>query len=526
MKKNLPITDREVEFPDNTNILSTTDLKGQVTYVNQDFITICGFSQDELLGKNHNIVRHPDMPPAAFQSLWDTVQTGNSWMGIVKNRCKNGDHYWVSAYVTPITEDGKVVEYQSVRTRPEPEQIARASQLYARLSAGKGFKPSLASRIRLPWRLLGAGVLATLAALGLHHSGVAGTDGTAAIVVAAMLASLLSMLIIQPIHQVIEQTRTSVSNDALARRIYTGRDDEAGQLQFALFRLRSEARAIAGRINDCAEQLGQNAERLASAVERSSQGLNHQQSETEQIASAITEMVASIEEVARHAQMTAVSAEGSNTCASNGQAVMADAREAILSLTDEIENATGVIDQLATSSDNIHGILEVITGISEKTNLLALNAAIEAARAGEHGRGFAVVAEEVRNLAQRSQESVGEIQTLLESLQQGSRNATDAMRQSQNKARHTVERALQAADALQEITVAVNQITDMNTQIASAVEQQLSVSGEIERNVGLIRDVAQNNLSDGEQTQLSAEEMAGLSRNLKQLSTNFWVVKA
>ncbi len=526
MKKNLPITDREVEFPNNTNILSTTDLKGQVTYVNQDFITICGFRQDELLGKNHNIVRHPDMPPAAFQSLWDTVQTGNSWMGIVKNRCKNGDHYWVSAYVTPITEDGKVIEYQSVRTRPEPEQIARASQLYARLSAGKEFKPSLASRIRLPWRLLGAGILATLAALGLHQSGVAGTDGTAAIVIAAMLASLLSMLIIQPIHQVIEQTRKSVSDDALARRIYTGRDDEAGQLKFALFRLRSEARAIAGRINDCAEQLGLNAERLASAVERSSQGLNHQQSETEQIASAVTQMVASIEEVARHAQMTAVSAEGSNTCASNGQAVMADAREAILSLTDEIENATGVIDQLATSSDNIHGILEVITGISEKTNLLALNAAIEAARAGEHGRGFAVVAEEVRNLALRSQESVGEIQTLLESLQLGSRNATDAMRQSQSKARHTVERALQAADALQEITAAVNQITDMNTQIASAVEQQLSVSGEIERNVELIRDVAQNNLSDGRQTQLSAEEMAGLSRNLKQLSTNFWVVKA
>lgn len=266
----MPITDREVEFPNNTNILSTTDLKGQVTYVNQDFITICGFRQDELLGQNHNIVRHPDMPQAAFQSLWDTVQTGNSWMGIVKNRCKNGDHYWVSAYVTPITEDGKVIEYQSVRTRPEPEQIARASQLYARLSAGKEFKPSLASRIRLPWRLLGAGILATLAALGLHQSGVAGTDGTAAIVIAAMLASLLSMLIIQPIHQVIEQTRKSVSDDALARRIYTGRDDEAGQLKFALFRLRSEARAIAGRINDCAEQLGQNAERLASAVERSS----------------------------------------------------------------------------------------------------------------------------------------------------------------------------------------------------------------------------------------------------------------
>lgn len=526
MKKNLPVTDHAVEFPADTNILSTTDLKGQVSYVNQDFVDICGFNQEELLGKNHNIVRHPDMPSAAFQSLWDTVKTGHSWMGVVKNRCKNGDHYWVSAYVTPITEDGKVIEYQSVRTRPEPEQIARASQLYAQLSAGKNFKPSLLSRIRLPWRLLGSGVMATLFALGLYHSGVIGQDGSAAVVIAAMLASLLSMLVVHPIYQVIEKTRTTVSNDALARRIYTGRDDEAGQLEFALFRLRSEARAIAGRINDCAEQLGHNADRLATAVERSSEGLNHQQAETEQIASAITQMVASIQDVARHAQMTAVSAEGSNTCASNGQIVMADAREAILSLTDEIENATSVIDQLAVSSENINGILDVITGIAEKTNLLALNAAIEAARAGEHGRGFAVVAEEVRNLAQRSQESVCEVQSLLESLQQGSRKATGVMRQSQTKARETVERALQAADALQEITAGVNQITDMNTQIACAVEQQLNVSGEIERNVGLIRDVALSNLSDGEQTQISAEQMAGLSRNLKQLSTNFWTIKA
>jgi len=526
MKKNLPVTDHEVAFSENANILSTTDLKGQITYVNQDFIQISGFNQSELLGKSHNIVRHPDMPTDAFRSLWQSVQSGRSWMGLVKNRCKNGDHYWVNAYVTPIIENGKVVEYQSVRTRPKPEQVARARQLYARLSSGKAFTPRLLSRIPLLWRLLGAGVLVTLITLALLYSGLTGTGATVPVVMAALLTSLLSIWIIRPVHQVVEHTRKTISDDPLARRIYTGRDDEAGQLEFALFRLRSEARAIAGRINASAEQLDQNAEKLTASVTRSSESLHHQQAETEQIASAISEMAASIQEVAQHAQMTATSAEGSNTCARNGQTIMTQTREAILSLTDEIENATSVIDQLASSSNSINSILEVITGIAEKTNLLALNAAIEAARAGEHGRGFAVVAEEVRNLAQRSQESVSEIQTLLASLQQSSRNATEVMRKSQAKAHQTVERAQQASEALQEITTTVDRIAEMNTQITSAVEQQLDVSSEIERNVGMIRDVAQSNLDDSQQTQKSSEELARLSCNLKQLSTNFWTIKA
>jgi len=526
MKKNLPVTDHEVEFSENANILSTTDLKGQITYVNQDFVSISGFNQSELLGKSHNIVRHPDMPPDAFQALWQTIQSGRSWMGIVKNRCKNGDHYWVNAYVTPIIENGKVVEYQSVRTRPRPEQVARARQLYTRLSNNQPFRPGLISRIPLPWKLLGSGILVALITLSLFQFGSVNTDVMAPAVISALLTSLLAMWIVRPLHQVVEHTRKTISDDPLARRIYTGRDDEAGQLEFALFRLRSEARAIAGRINASAEQLDQNAENLTAAVTRSSEGLHHQQAETEQIASAISQMAASIQEVARHAQMTATSAEGSNACARNGQTVMTQTRDAILSLTDEIENATSVIDQLASSSDSIHSILEVITSIAERTNLLALNAAIEAARAGEHGRGFAVVAEEVRNLAQRSQKSVSEIQTLLESLQQSSRNATDVMRKSQAKAHQTVERAQQAFEALQEITTTVDQIADMNIQITSAVEQQLEVSSEIERNVGMIRNVAQSNLDDSQQTQKSSEELARLSCNLKQLSTNFWTIKA
>ncbi len=133
MRMNLPVTGRDVSISDTANILSTTDLNGDITYVNPDFIKISGFDEDELLGQHHNIVRHPDMPREAFADLWSSVRGGNSWMGMVKNRCKNGDHYWVSAFVTPISRNGRVVEYQSVRTKPQPAQIAAAEGLYAQL---------------------------------------------------------------------------------------------------------------------------------------------------------------------------------------------------------------------------------------------------------------------------------------------------------------------------------------------------------------------------------------------------------
>ena len=135
MKKNLPVTGKERHYGAEVSIISVTDLKGIITYVNQDFIDISGFTEGELIGKNHNVVRHPDMPPEAFQDLWDTIKDGHAWRGTVKNRCKNGDHYWVDAYVTPVFENGKIVGYQSVRSRPARDQISKAEGLYRRLNA-------------------------------------------------------------------------------------------------------------------------------------------------------------------------------------------------------------------------------------------------------------------------------------------------------------------------------------------------------------------------------------------------------
>ncbi|WP_156302640.1 PAS domain-containing protein [Methylogaea oryzae] len=167
MKINLPVTDREIRLSDDTQIISTTDLKGIITYADEDFVRIAQFSKEELLGKNHNIVRHPDMPEAAFADLWATIKSNHAWMGIVKNRAKNGDYYWVDAFVTPMIEDDKVVGYESVRVKPNKEYVDRAAPLYKAILDKKITKlPAYGSTALHYYKAIVALLLPTLGAIG------------------------------------------------------------------------------------------------------------------------------------------------------------------------------------------------------------------------------------------------------------------------------------------------------------------------------------------------------------------------
>ena len=137
MRNNGPVSNTERSFPAHQRLISATDTQGKIVYCNDEFVAVSGYAKAELIGSDHNLVRHPDMPPAVFQAMWGYLKAGKSWMGVVKNRCKNGDFYWVSAYVTPILDDGKLTGFESVRVRPTAEQVAKATELYARLRAGK-----------------------------------------------------------------------------------------------------------------------------------------------------------------------------------------------------------------------------------------------------------------------------------------------------------------------------------------------------------------------------------------------------
>ena len=523
MKRNLPVSGRQIPVPPQTNILSTTDLKGALTYVNPDFIALSGFTEDELIGHNHNIVRHPDMPPAAFAHLWQTLKAGRSWMGLVKNRCKNGDHYWVSAYVTPMRRDGQVVEYQSVRTAASAAQIAAAEALYAELRAGR--RPRA---LRRP--LLEPGRRLALLGLLLPPSGALLTSLTLNLPLlpqlapAALLGLLLAGIIehgLRPLQSLAEQARRHADNP-LSQYLYSGRRDAFGAIAFALQSLQAEAGAVVGRIADSARQLSGEAGQLAGAVEHHNNATLQQRQETEQVASAMGQMAVSVQEVARNAQLSASAASAADQETGDGRQLVEDTRRQIASLAEALQASHAQVRQLADSSRKIGTVLTVIGDIAERTNLLALNAAIEAARAGDAGRGFAVIADEVRALARRTQAATAEIEAIIGGLQGTIDGSVAAMTDSQQHAQAIAAQAQQAAEALGGITERVSRISDMNLQIASAVEQQSAVGDDIQRNLQGIRQACESTAEASARSHGSAEQLADLAARLQLLAEQFW----
>ncbi len=522
MKINLPVTGREVRFAPESNILSTTNPKGSITYVNDAFIEISGFEKEELLQRNHNIIRHPDMPTEAFADLWQNLKSGRPWMGLVKNRCKNGDHYWVSAYVMPIVRDGAVTEYQSVRTLPARHLVQRAERLYATLRAGK-----LPLALRLPALPVAVkfqvGIL--LSCLGvLLGARLLGADMAAVtlpVLAMTLLAACWSGSQTRVLGALARRARAVVDNP-LGQLAYTGRSDDYGAIEFAICMLEGEASAAVGRVADSAAQLASHAEAMVGSVEQARAECQRQFAETEQVATAITEMSASIQEVARHAQGTVEATRGVDASAAAGRQVTLATGDMIRELSAQIAHASEVIETLHRDSESISSVLDVICGVAEQTNLLALNAAIEAARAGEQGRGFSVVADEVRALASRTQSSTQEIQGMIERLQSGSMEAVGVMARSREQAQRSVEQSAGAIEALDEIVRGVVAISEMNVQIAAAVEQQGAVGEDIGRSTQNIRMAADSSAETSLQLEDASVCVAGLARELQALADQFW----
>jgi methyl-accepting chemotaxis protein len=275
------------------------------------------------------------------------------------------------------------------------------------------------------------------------------------------------------------------------------------------------------QVSASTQQLAAAADEMSSISQDTLQGINRQQSETEQAATAMNEMTSTVQEVARSASDASNAATEADKEASNGNSVVTLVVNDIRELANEVNTSATAINELNEDTENIGSVLVVIRGIAEQTNLLALNAAIEAARAGEQGRGFAVVADEVRTLASKTQESTQEIQQMIERLQAGAKSAVAAMEEGVGKATSTVTRAEEAGEVLNNITKAVAQIADMNTQIATAAEEQSSVAEEINRNVVTINEIAIETANGAQQNSASSDELSRLSAELQQLVGTF-----
>ena len=518
MRLNLPVTDTEITLSDTETIVSTTDLQGNITYANPYFIAISGYTAEELIGAPQNILRHPDMPAEAFADFWGTIRSGLSWSGMVKNRCKNGDYYWVQANVTPVVEDGVAIGYMSVRTKPTRQQVADASALYARFKAGQaggmairqgaavrtgmlakvaGLRDlPLAKRIAWNLGLLSLALLLQLAWNADLFPASAGPWLTALSVLALMSTlyfwNVLHRTVILPLRQARQACDVMAGGD-LTGEIETTRRDEMGQLLRSLRQLRVNLHSIVGDVRG-------NFMRISTASQEIAAGNMDLSGRTEAQASALEQTASSMEQLAATVQQNSGNAGQASEMAGKVHGLAGRGGEIV-------GQVVTMMDQINASSKKIGDITGIIEGIAFQTNILALNAAVEAARAGDQGRGFAVVAGEVRSLAQRSAAAATEIKQLI----------TASLQQVQEGTRL----AAQAGASSQDMLGAVQGVHGIMGEIASASREQSHGIGQVNQAVTQMDEVTQQNAALVEESAAASSSLQDQALQLEQAMALF-----
>jgi len=521
MRTNTPVTQNEYIMEDGKTIVSSTDLQGNINYANPYFIEVSGFTEDELMGAPQNVVRHPDMPVEAFADLWATIKGGMPWTGLVKNRCKNGDYYWVLANVTPVIEQGKPVGYLSVRTKPTREQVRAADDLYRQFKAGnprrmrivngKGvstgivarlsglMKMSLAAQIGLTCALVG-GTLALLAAclLGMGGTTLAGVSGwlgglaLLSTVAMALFGRSLYMNVALPLVHATRAARMMAGGD-LTATIEVRRDDEVGRLLAALRQTNINLHSIIGDVRANFDEISQATGEIAN-------GNLDLSGRTESQASSLQQTAASMEQLTSTVQQSATNVASANDLADHAKQVAAQGG----SIVSQVVSTMG---DISASSNKILDIIGLIDGIAFQTNILALNAAVEAARAGEQGRGFAVVASEVRSLAQRSATAAKEIKTLID--------------MSISKVQAGTLLTNSAGVTMGEVIESVSKVSAVMGEISNSTREQSTGIGQVNQAVIQIDDITQQNAALVEEAAAAAGNLAQQTRCVSQAMAVF-----
>ncbi len=525
MRSNLPVTNVEHVLKDTDVIVSKTDLHGNITYINRDFVTVSGFSEDELLGAPQNIVRHPDMPVEAFADFWRTLRSGKAWTGLVKNRCKNGDHYWVEANAAPIIENGKIAGYASIRLKPSREQVQAAEAAYRAVKAGdptleiiegRVVRRSFSQRCRLLQNLslrtllaIAAGsvaamfiVMGTLAWLATTGDSAAYVNWLMAIALLGVpMAAVFGVLSYRSVVKPLERTRQEIdrmgSGDLTACIEAKGIAELARLLQ-SLRVLQINIKLLIGQIKEGTDLVNVGAGEIASGNADLSGRTESQASSLEQTASSMEELTSTVKQNAESAHQASKLVVSTAEIASNGGEIVSKVVDTMASIKD--------------SSRKIADIIGVIDGIAFQTNILALNAAVEAARAGEQGRGFAVVAAEVRNLAQRSAGAAKEIKALIE----------DSVGKVEAGGRLVDE----AGEAMEDIVTSVQLVADIIGGTATASQEQSAGIEQVNQAVAQMDEITQQNAALVEEAAAAAESLQTQAATLADLVGSFRLLDA
>ena len=471
------VTQNEYPLDDDTTLMSTTDVHSYITHANDTFVQVSGYQLDELTGQPHNMVRHPDMPKAAFADMWYTLQQGEPWSGIVKNRRKNGDHYWVRANAVPMVRRGQVTGYMSIRTKATAEEIAAVEPLYRALNdgsckkrvhkglvVGKGWLGKLPA-MPLRWRV--RSVMAVLFAL-LAATLIATSAGWMPLVAAAVVMLLGTLLFEQQIVRPVENVARQALKVATGERNsvqHLNSSDELGLTLRAVGQLGLMCRWL---INDVSSQVVS----VRDGSDRLAQGNEDLNDRTRQTVANVQQTVATMNQMAASVQSnseTAAEVDKLSVAASSAATKGANAMQTVVKTMDDI----------ADSTQRIGSITSLINDIAFQTNILALNAAVEAARAGEQGKGFAVVAGEVRHLASRSASAANDIRKLIDA--------------SASKVQSGSEQVHAAGRTMDDIVEQVKNVTQLIAQISHATSEQATGLSELTRAVAELDSITQKN---------------------------------
>ncbi len=517
MKNDSSMSSHEYPLADDALIMSLTDPQSHIVYVNLDFIEASGFERAELTGQPHNMVRHPDMPPEAFADMWQTIQGGESWVGLVKNRRKNGGHYWVRANATPIEHNGRITGYTSVRVKPSRQEVEAAQALYQDMREGRaggirlhkglvvrrGLMAWMSAFQLMPmrWRMRLAVLLAVL--IGVLGGALGAEMGWFPVwMTLSMLGGLgvlagcwmLEWQIAAPLDQVLQEARRAASGQP-CQGSCLNRVDEVGMLMRAIHQANLNLQAL---LKDVARHSG-TVTTSGTVLKQASTDLSGR---TENQASALEQTVASMEELTSAVRQNADNAKQATDLAQTASEIAEQGGAAVVQVIDTMR---GIQD----SSKRIADIIGLIDGIAFQTNLLALNAAVEAARAGQQGRGFAVVAEEVRALARRSAEAAREIKALIADsvgrVEQGTRQVDHAGATMKDVV-HGIQRATLL---IREISLATDEQSGGLAQVSSAALQLEQLT---QQNATMVQGIS------GTAETLMKAQMVGLTLAMKVFS--------